>query len=260
MNPSDFPAPLPRFASELGQVEFCTKSSWTAYDLGNVLSSLDAIYCRFLLTRHLALQANALIRRSTEQLDRYLMFLEREGLGLDMPVRDWRRFIHRYSLEAVFINPPYGPLPGMVHEEGLAALSTRELEYYLDNPGEYMPRSHELRVKQIEIKSPGGFTLQGLGEPIRELRELIKDLCYRNRQEREKGDLEILKNKIEIIGGRNLSTQQVQVLAMSAVEDAVEVGGLIKDGQLTLEGEDCGDTAKGANTKKRRSRTRPSNK
>jgi hypothetical protein len=120
-----------------------------------------------------------------------------------------------------------------------------------------MATSRALRVKKIEIASPGGFTLEGMGEPLRELRELIKDLCYRNRQEREKGDLEILKQKIEIIGDRNLSIQQVQVLAMSAVSDAEEVGRLINDGHLLIEGEDreAANNARSVKKRKRRKRT-----
>jgi hypothetical protein len=116
-----------------------------------------------------------------------------------------------------------------------------------------MPASHELRIKRIEIASPGGFTLAGLGEPIREVREFIKDIWYRNRQEREKGDLEILKQKLELVGQGNLPPQQVQVLAMSTIEDAEEVGRLIEGGQLQLEGQDIG----ASQLPKKRSKRRP---
>ncbi len=59
--------------------------------------------------------------------------------------------------------------------------------------------SGALVVKRIQIASPGGISLQGLGEPIRELRELIKDFWYRNRQERAMGDiaLEAARTRLE---------------------------------------------------------------
>ena len=38
----------------------------------------------------------------------------------------------------------------------------------------------------------------GLGELLCELRELLKDLSFRNRQERELGDLSIIERRLEL--------------------------------------------------------------
>lgn len=48
-----------------------------------------------------------------------------------------------------------------------------------------------LRVRSISIHSPGLVSFAGLGEPLRQLRELIKDVWFRNRQERELGELQL---------------------------------------------------------------------
>jgi hypothetical protein len=40
--------------------------------------------------------------------------------------------------------------------------------------------------------------LQGLGEPINELRQFLKDLSFRNSHEREQGELELLRQRLEI--------------------------------------------------------------
>jgi hypothetical protein len=40
--------------------------------------------------------------------------------------------------------------------------------------------------------------LEGLGEPVREVRELIKDLSFRNGQEKQRGELELLDRRLEL--------------------------------------------------------------
>jgi hypothetical protein len=47
------------------------------------------------------------------------------------------------------------------------------------------------QVDRLDVASPGLISFKGLGEPIRELRNLIKDFWYVNRQAKEKGDLEL---------------------------------------------------------------------
>jgi len=42
------------------------------------------------------------------------------------------------------------------------------------------------------------FALISAGKLIPEIRELIKDLCYRNRQERERGEIELLHLRLTV--------------------------------------------------------------
>jgi hypothetical protein len=55
-----------------------------------------------------------------------------------------------------------------------------------------------LTIVSVEMSSPGGISLAGLGEPIQQLREFIKDLWYRNKQEKQQGELEILRQYLSI--------------------------------------------------------------
>jgi len=55
-----------------------------------------------------------------------------------------------------------------------------------------------LQLRRAEIASPGGFNFEGLGALVEQFRELIRDLWYRNRQERAKGDLEIIRQFLEL--------------------------------------------------------------
>ena len=44
--------------------------------------------------------------------------------------------------------------------------------------------------------------LQGLGEPIRELRLFVKDLCFRNSQERRRGELQLAREELAVADER----------------------------------------------------------
>jgi hypothetical protein len=68
----------------------------------------------------------------------------------------------------------------------------------------YTSEEQRLKVYQIRIASPGQFTFIGLAEIMSQLRELIKDLWYRNRVEKEKGELELIEKKMELTK-RNLA-------------------------------------------------------
>jgi hypothetical protein len=245
MNPSKFPSPLsplPPLSLDVAILEFRTERAWSAYDLGHALNALDSIYSTFVLARHLAVLGNRRLQQSAEQLSQYWETLEREGPDLDMFAHEWHRLFRRYGPAAASLVFPFGPHPGQPTEQMGHYLPAAEVDYYLNHPSEYLPPTHELRIKEIAIASPGGFTLQGLGEPLRELRELVKDLCYRNRQERQKGDLEILKQKIDILSHYSLNPPHVQVLAESAISDAEEVADFVEEGQLLLEHSERGPT------------------
>lgn len=235
MNPSKFTPPLSPFSSEVAVLEFRTEVTWTAYDLGRILSALDSIYSSFILARHLGVMANQRIQRSEEQLGRFWEMIEREGPHLDMLFHEWHRMLRRYGPGAASLLTPFGSLGGQAVDRLAQVLPQSEVEYYASNPSEYLPSTHELRIKKIAMASPGGFSLEGLGEPLRELREFIKDLCYRNRQERQKGDLEILKQKLDIAAQHNLSPMHVQIIAESTLPEAEEVAEIMGTGHLLLE-------------------------
>lgn len=148
-------------------------------------------------------------RRLVEEFEDYWHLLEREGLP-----SEWRRIVRHFGPGAAAFFLPFAPMWRTPQMEGAAQASTLELDYYLSHPDEYMPPSHELVIQKIEMASPGSFSLRGLGEPLRELRELIKDFWYRNRQEREHGELEIMQQKIAVLSRANLPPQQVLVLAV----------------------------------------------
>jgi len=235
MNPSKFTPVLAPFSDEVSILEFRTAESWTAYDLGRALSALDSVYSSFVLVRHLGVLANRRLQQSEEQLGRFWTNMEREGPDFKMLMHEWHQILRQYGLEAASMMFPFGTQGVQAGDRLSQVLPSSEVEYYVNNPSEYLPPTHELKIKKIAIASPGGFSLEGLGEPLREVRELIKDLCYRNRQEREKGDLEILKQKLELVAQNNLNPVQIQLIAQAVLSEVEEVREVISDGHLFLD-------------------------
>jgi hypothetical protein len=55
---------------------------------------------------------------------------------------------------------------------------------------------HQLTIDVVRISSPGIVSFQGLGEAIQQVREFVKDVWFRNRQEKELGRLEIARQHL----------------------------------------------------------------
>ncbi len=73
--------------------------------------------------------------------------------------------------------------------------TTAEVYVYLDR---FANHSDRLQVGEIRIASPGLMNLLGIPQVIKQLRLFIKDLSYRNKLERRRGELKLVKQQIEI--------------------------------------------------------------
>jgi len=71
------------------------------------------------------------------------------------------------------------------------------IEIY-ENIDLYRDRYNNLRIHKIQISSPGFFSFDGLGDIVREIREMIKDIAWRNRQEKTIGQLEIISKYLKM--------------------------------------------------------------
>ena len=61
--------------------------------------------------------------------------------------------------------------------------------------------------------------LEGLGEPVHQLRELVKDVSFRNSQEREQGELELVRSRLQLAQDYGLfSPTEVQIIVWEAVQ------------------------------------------
>lgn len=248
--------PTEESGEELQLLEFHTTADWVVTDLISALDALEVTYTSFSLARYLAERERADARRLAET---YLEQLRRFGPDLDLMLYEWTRILRRLGPVAAvrYFSAGLLGLPGSVALT--ASDPTREIEYYFANPTSFLSTREELSVKRIEMASPGGFSLRGMGEPIKEIRELIKDLCYRNRQEKDRGDLEILEQKLALAAQNNLTPQQLHMLAVQAAEPQNDIKALIYDGKLTLAGEEP-RPIRDVSVPRRRRRKKPSSK
>jgi len=218
---------------------------------------MDGVYASFLLARHLAVTASEQYEKVAEQLDQYWRRLDVDGPHIEMLLHEWRRIWRHLGPDALQFMLPFGYQAGATQAVEAERAISFDLDYYLSNPEQYVPPSHELMIDRIEMASPGGFSLRGIGEPIHELRELIKDLCYRNRQERERGELEIIKQKIALVTRLNLPTGPSQVLVLAVSEDIQEIKRLVETGNLALPGEEPPPPPKQSTTRRRKPLRKP---
>ncbi len=74
----------------------------------------------------------------------------------------------------------------------------------------YIEDKEILSVSSLSINSPFNISLEGSGEIIRQLREFWKDWKFRNDQERELGELKILREKFNLYYELGFSEIEVQ--------------------------------------------------
>lgn len=87
-----------------------------------------------------------------------------------------------------------------------------------------------LKVKSIEIHSPGDFNLLGVDKIIGQVRELIKDLTYRNRLDRQERE-EALRHQKEVnnlgtmAGRQKILASQIELMkSLGYDQEQIEVG------------------------------------
>jgi hypothetical protein len=210
------------------KIEFSTSGEWTARDLVAAFRALDSTYTALALAQHLG-------RIRENEKEKLLLQLDPTSLepsdSMGPMIRQVLEVWKDPEARAAIISH-FHPSEASLYE------AQKDIEFYLTHTDEFIPREYALTIINIQMASPGGFSLKGLGDPLKELRELIKDLWYRNRQERERGNLEILKERLEIASKYNLPPQYVKILAVTLSENQQDLKLLIETGQLTLAGEE----------------------
>ncbi|ELB2105130.1 hypothetical protein QNZ87_004309 [Vibrio parahaemolyticus] len=87
-----------------------------------------------------------------------------------------------------------------------------------------------LKVKSIEIHSPGDFNLLGVDKIIGQVRELLKDITYRNKLERQAKEEEIrhqkeMNNLKTMAGRQKILANQIKLMKSLGYDDEqIEIG------------------------------------
>ena len=174
---------------EVEFIAFHTRDDISAKNVVRLISSVESLYDVFYsksVAERLHEDAIHALMHSVEELD-HPMWHE---FGMV-----WRDYLHvmrkRAYKGAPLLLPPFPGMPTLEQQLTPPSEIFRSLDAYRD-------QSDQLIIDRIRISSPGGFSFKGIGDVIKQLRELIKDIWYRNHQERVRGEMELLEKALKI--------------------------------------------------------------
>jgi hypothetical protein len=161
------------------RISIRTAGDWQAHELTELLGAVESIYNVFLAAAHAARALDAESRRLVEEW------------GIEPAVE--------YRLPE--------PIPEDEADEGtvippwVASTRSTDLARYVESLHKnirVVAPNDLLRIASIRMASPGNISFEGLGEPMRELRELLKDLSYRNAAEKQLSRLEVAEKHLDL--------------------------------------------------------------
>lgn len=202
---------------EVEYVAFHTRDDISVKNVLRLISSVeslyDVLYAKTIAERQHDDAIHALMH-SVEELD-HRMWPE-----FRMVWRAYLDFMRKRAYKgAPLLLPSFPGIPDI--DKHLASPST-----ILGSLDAYRDRSDQLVIDRIRISSPGGFSFKGCGEVIVQLREFIKDIWYRNNQERVRGEMDLLEKALKIkksfpqaFGGDSNVDRQLVAVALNGIEE-----------------------------------------
>ncbi len=186
---------------EKGIINFKTKGKWTLHDMTDLLISVNQIYNAVYAINVKQLEIDRAIRSLAENIDDYYYYWKeyiRHPLFEDL-WHIWKiileKYISRKRLYPPFLLPWFYPF---IPLEILKIIEVDAVQIY-KNIDIYIYPEQQLFIRRIIIESPGVISFEGIGEIIRQIRELIKDIWYRNRLEKLEKEIELKSKKIDYI-------------------------------------------------------------
>ena len=79
----------------------------------------------------------------------------------------------------------------------LLLLNKLSIARILENPQDFIDDYAKLRIHEIKMASPGYFSLQGVGEPIKHCLQFINNLIDRIPTKKNKLETEIIRTELE---------------------------------------------------------------
>ena len=168
---------------DVTRLTFRSDGEWDAADLVRFARAVHELYTTF-LAAHLAREAY----RDWVQFTNTALEVLREQIPEPI-FYDWYRAMRRLT----------GKYPGLIASPSLLpGTHVPSPDDVLDSLPAFAGVGSGLRVRRITMASPGLFTFEGLGGVVEQLREFLKDLAFRNRQERQMGELELLEKYLTV--------------------------------------------------------------
>lgn len=100
----------------------------------------------------------------------------------------------------------------------------------------YINPKFQINIKKIKFASKGLISIEA-GSVIREIRELVKDIFYRNSQEKRSGELDIFQKQIDVMEQIGFPKHQIGRIISKMNSDSLPIQNLIKSGQLRIPSE-----------------------
>ncbi|MGH2507413.1 MAG: hypothetical protein ACRDHZ_08440 [Ktedonobacteraceae bacterium] len=201
---------------------FLTQGNWTVQDLELLAASVSQIYDARLATFLWTKRFLEDIERRRLRLEKAFRLMEKR-----MPVpffhewyEVWLELMKKGEYPAQPFNTPF-PLP-------LQSGYPTAIQIY-ESIDLYSERRDRCFIQRARMSSPGGFSFTGLGEIVKELREFIKDLWYRNSQEKRKGEIEIEKSQLDLVEKylalteSQSSSHELTVTVVAGIEGLIEL-------------------------------------
>lgn len=96
-------------------------------------------------------------------------------------------------------------------------------------------KDEQINIKSLKISSPAEFNLRGIGEIIGQLREVIKDLSFRNWQEQTLGNLEIIIKTAAALRQIGFSEREIKERLLPQILNPIKkINGKIKKHNIEL--------------------------
>ena len=153
---------------------------------------------------------------------------------LDERFHNFRKYWKEFSMRKDF---PYDPFmfelfwDRHLHRTDESTINLLELQSKIDIDKIVLP-ADSLIISKVNIQSPGFWEFLGSANPLTFIREFIKDLSYRNRQEKELGELKILQEKIATLKQLGYSDIEIRQLTTAMVTEPLKKIGNHKDSGL----------------------------
>lgn len=161
-------------------LSFRTKGSWAATELRRFLAAVEQMYGVFLVGFWLAELRQSL---ETESVNQQVF---RESLFGKFLSEGWSHatWPHRAPGKPLYDFWIFPEEKAREENQFAHLLETSVFRGY-ENP-------YRLMIRSVRMASPGSISFEGLGGVIEQVRELVKDISYRNNQEKRLGELRIV--------------------------------------------------------------------
>lgn len=167
-------------------IVFRTHGVWSASEFSRFITAVERLYEAF-LTVHLVRRS---VPRMEEQVAKSLQWWNEHYSEIQDLYKTW-------SDRPQEVNFGHQIVPS----DFLYTLAIQESSYlaFVHNHIRSVAPEHQLTIGAVRIGSLGFFSFQGLGEVIQQVREFIKDIKYRNKQEENLGKLKVAREHMQFI-------------------------------------------------------------